>query len=114
MHCTSPVHDENHSLNRMLPKDYNRNCVDSENNNGFVDNINDDELYDGWPSPMQNLVQNRTWFCCSNERRNDPEQAPIRFHSISRRYSIIRTEPTSQSEIVFYYKLMNSKWIWIT
>lgn len=98
MHCTSPGRDENHSLSRMLSKDLNRNCVDSENN-GFVGDLDDDELYDGWPSSTQ--MQNRDWLCCSNDRRNDPEQPPIRFHSISRRYSIIRTEPTSQSEIVF-------------
>lgn len=113
MHCTWPGRDENNSLNQMITNDSNRIQVYGESVDFFGDG-DDDELNDGWPSPARSLMRNSVWLCCSNERGSDPEQPAIRFRPISRRYSIIRTEPTSQSEIVLYQKLMNPKLICIT
>lgn len=108
MHCTSPGSPNekiccsvSDSLNRL------RDGLQHRDDNGIVHKNNDifddtvcDNLTDEWSSPVH-LARSRSWFCCSNEKSNELEPPPLnRPRPISCRYSIVRTEPKSQSEIV--------------
>lgn len=99
MHCTSPGTingkcEIKNSLN--LLQNSLRNIEKIEENLIFDDTKDD---IDEWSSPAH-IPQSRSWFCCSNEKSNDFEQPPLRARPLSCRYSIVRTEPTSQSDIV--------------
>lgn len=61
-----------------------------------------DEPYDfleEWTSPMH-VPRSKSWFCCSNDNARDVRQPNMRRRPLSCHYSIVRTEPKSQSDIV--------------
>ena len=82
MHCTSPG---------------NVNLLENVNK-AISDGQSYDDFQNDWSSPTH-IARSNSWFCCSNETR---EQQPSlhRRRPISCQYSIIRNEPKSQSEIV--------------
>lgn len=76
--------------------------IDDENNVfGSDDDLN---IERNWTTsaalPTRDFVENRNWFCCTHERRPNAEQPTFRSRPLSCRYSVIRSEPKSQSEIV--------------
>lgn len=111
MHCTSPGQPTeksccgvSDSLNRLRDGLQHRsgNGAAVHNNNDIFDDVGcgADNLTDEWSSPVH-LARSRSWFCCSHEKSNELEPPPLnRPRPISCRYSIVRTEPKSQSEIV--------------
>lgn len=111
MHCTSPGHPDakvccgvSDSLNRLrdgLQHHRNENGVGHNKTDLFDDvGCGVDNFTDEWSSPVH-LARSRSWFCCSHEKSNELEPPPLnRPRPISCRYSIVRTEPKSQSEIV--------------
>lgn len=105
IHYTSP----SHQLNPICNNNNNNNNISNNNINIFrngLHNENDNDIFDDsidglddWPSPMR-LARSRSWFCCANEKNDRLEQPSIRSRPISCRYSIVRAEPKSQSQIV--------------
>lgn len=96
MHCTSPG-ISHFSFTNVL-----------QNNHLCSNQHIDDDLYDGprnenlneWWTSKGHQADNRNWFCCSNEQQNGRNQPNLRPRPLSCRYSIVREEPKSQSDIV--------------
>lgn len=102
MHSNSPGDNTSPSTNVMIVnnsvapvaffrRDVNANSVVADETVDFVDE---------WSSPTRAPPRSRSWFCCANEARDTARQPNLRRRPMSCHYSIVRTEPKSQSEIV--------------
>lgn len=57
------------------------------------------DFIDEWSSPTRGPPRSKSWFCCSNDAR-ESRQPNLRHRPLSCHYSIVRSEPKSQSDIV--------------
>lgn len=112
MHSSSPGLSSQSTMlmNSLLVPHNNREFISSRDVNansvGGVSNMADDDesgdavdFVDEWSSPTHGPPRSRSWFCCANDAA-DAHQPNLRRRPLSCHYSIVRTEPKSQAEIV--------------